>query len=294
MKKRYLGKLAISEIAYGTWRVTQSDLSPTKLEKNLQMMSELGINCLDSVQIYGLDYHQAEKHLGTIFQSNPQLRKKFIIVTKAGVIKKQLTDVKHYKSNKSYLLKSVNASIKAMNCEYIDLFLLHRPDIFANYQEIYCAFEELKTQKLVTEFGVCNYTPQQFESLQMYLSKRGINLVTNQIEINNFTLEHYYNGNVDYLKGNEISPMIWSPLAGGKIFENNDIAKAIEKLAVKYDVDLEAIVISYLHNQGLNPITILGTNKIARIKSAMKGLNIKLTTAEKFYLLENLTKEAVK
>ena len=42
-------------------------------------------------------------------------------------------------------------------------------------------------------------------------------LVTNQVEISPFCLEHFENGNMDYFSTKRIKPMAWSPLAGGNI-----------------------------------------------------------------------------
>ncbi|MGL5020997.1 MAG: aldo/keto reductase, partial [Mycoplasmatales bacterium] len=163
-----------------------------------------------------------------------------------------------------------------------------------DFEEIYRAFKYLLDNNKVAEFGVSNYTPIQFFSLNKFLNKRGIYLVTNQIELNNFSSEHYDNDNIFFLKGEEINPMIWSPMGGGQLFEDNEISKGIEKIADKYNTSKENIVISFLHNQGLNPCTILGSHKIQRYEDAIDALELQITQEEKYKMIKFFTKKDIR
>lgn len=293
MKKINLGQFSISEITYGMWRVANSKNKGGSLYEFLLKLKELDINAIDTAAIYGESYHESEIILGEVFEEYPKLRDDFVIITKCG-IEANRVETKHYDTTSEYILREVATSLESLNITSIDVLLLHRPDLFIDFAEVYKAFKVLKDNGLVHEFGVSNFTPTQFRALQKYLSKRGINLVTNQIEVNPYTTEHFDNDNVFFLKGEEISPMIWSPMAGGKLFEINDIAMSISDVAKKYDATISQIAISYISSQGLNPTIILGSQKIKRYEDAIAGLEIKLTREEMYYILQQLTGSDVK
>jgi len=294
MKLQKLGRYEISEIVYGSWRVVESDLSTDELVVFLRKLIELGINTIDTADIYGGKYHAAELKIGEAFKLDPSLKENFRIITKTGIVAVERSKLPYYENQFDYIVESVKDSISSLNVDKIDILLLHRPDLFADFNEIYRSFKYLKDNHLVVEFGVSNYTPLEFDALSMYLSKRGINLVTNQIEINNFTEEHYENDNVFYLKGHEISPMIWSPMAGGLAFADNEIANGLEVIADEYNTSVEDLIIAYLHNQGLNPCTILGSHKIQRYEDALDGVGMKISSVDKYRMLKLLTKRDVR
>jgi len=294
MKKIQVGNLEMSEIIYGMWRISDSNLSKHEIISLLEEMLAMGINTIDTAEIYGNDYNDAEMKLGEVFKERPDLIEKFIIVTKNGIVARDRAATPHYDNSFNYVVNGARKSIEAMNIKKIDLLLLHRPDVFSDFSEIAKAMLYLKEQKLVENFGVSNYTPLQFDSLRKFLNKRNISLVTNQIELNTFNSEHYDNDNVFYLKGEEISPMIWSPMAGGELFNDNNTNKIVSKIADKYDCTVDEVAIAFLHNQGLNPVTILGSNKIDRYKKAINALGLKLTFEEMYEIMKCMIGRDVK
>ena len=286
MKKIKIGNLEMSEIIYGMWRISEANLETTELISLLEEMLELGINTIDTAEIYGADYNDAESKLGAAFKERPDLIEKFIIVTKNGIVARDRAKTPHYDNSFDYVINGARKSIETMNIKKIDLLLLHRPDVFSDFDEIARAMQFLKEQNLVDNFGVSNYTPIQFDALNKFLKKRNLSIVTNQIEINTFNEEHYENDNVYYLKGEEISPMIWSPMGGGELFKENNTNKVVSKIAEKYNATVDEIAIAFLHNQGLNPVTILGSNKVDRYKKAINALNIKITYEEMYEIMK--------
>lgn len=292
MKNRKLGSYTVSEIIYGMWRVISVGITTDELIEFLENLKNLGVTAIDTAAIYGVAYHKAEEALGKAILKKPEIKDDFVIISKCGIEVRNETP--HYDNTKDYIIKQVTESLEAMHIDQLDILLLHRPDIFMDFDEVYQAFKYLQEKKLVVEFGVSNYTPIQFKSLNTYLSKRGIKLVTNQIEVNNFCIEHYENDNVFYLKGEEITPMIWSPLGGGKLFEDNEIANGMKVIAKKYDVTVSEVAISYLANQGLNPVILLGSHEIKHFETALKGIELELTREDMYFIFKLLTKVNVR
>ena len=276
----------LSRITLGFWRAREWNYSIQQLNTLVTQSIESGVTSFDHADIYG--NFECETIFGNILKDNPSIRKQIQIVTKCGIklLSPQFpeTQIKHYDTGKEHIIKSVNNSLKNLNTDYIDLLLIHRPDPFMNADETAKAFYELKKTGKVLHFGVSNFLPHQFSMLQ---SRLDFPLSTNQIEVSVLCTEHFDNGNVDYLQEKRVSPMVWSPFAGGRIFwDNSDqairVRNILNELAAKYQTGIDAIANAWLLVHPVNFIIVLGTGKIDRIKSAIKGMEIKLTREEWF------------
>ncbi len=297
METRSLGTVECTEYAFGMWRIVEGYSDPKEVTELILEIEKMGINTLDTAQVYGGALHKAETMLADLF-SDKERRRRFKLITKSGIggfDQDGNTIYGFYDFSRENLIRSVDASLKAMNTDYIDVFLLHRPDYFADFQEIAEAFVELKKSNKVIEFGVSNFTPTEFAALQKYLSKVDIKLVTNQIEFNPYTSEHIDNGNLYYLKGEEISPMIWSPFGGGRLFDKSaDKNKVLYDLADKYDTCVDEIVCSYIRQTNTNPIIILGSNRLVNYQKISEYKNVVLTKQEIFAILSTCAEFEVK
>jgi predicted oxidoreductase len=167
-----------------------------------------------------------------------------------------------------------------LRTDYIDLLLLHRPAPFFNPEEAAKAFSYLKTQGKVLHFGVSNFDPVQFEMLNSFTDKK---LVTNQVEISPYCLEHFENGNIDYFLKQKIKPMAWSPLAGGKLVHPTDekgqrVVHALSEVAGELNVNpTDKIIYSWLLKHPASIIPVVGTRHLERIKYAVEALNMDMS-----------------
>jgi predicted oxidoreductase len=129
-------------------------------------------------------------------------------------------------------------------------------------------------------FGVSNFTPEQFEMLSTFTSEK---LVTNQVEISPYCLEHFKNGNIDFFLKEKIKPMAWSPLAGGKLLNPHDekgsrLLKAFTEVGKELNITpVEKIIYSWLFKHPVNIIPVVGSGKIERIKFAVEALGIDMS-----------------
>ena len=213
-------ELQVSPLIHGHWRAAEWQMSQKELLRFIEEVMALGITTFDHADIYG-DY-ECEKLFGDALAFNKGLRKNMQIITKCGIKlaskKFPQRQISHYDYSMDHIISSVNNSLKNFKTDYIDLLLLHRPSPFFDPQEIAKAFSLLKQSGKVLHFGVSNFTPQQYTMLQSYLD---VPLVTNQVEISPYCLEHFDNGNMDFFLEKRIKPLAWSPLAGGKFLMPN-------------------------------------------------------------------------
>ena len=198
-------------------------------------------------------------------------------------------DGHYYDTSYEHIIYTVNKSLKGLKTDYIDLLLIHRPDIFMNPLEVKKAFEELKKDGKVKHFGVSNFNPSQFESLQSYLD---FPLITNQLELSVACLDNFDNGAIENALKHRVKPMAWSPLDGGKLFsENNDkynrLRQALEEVRREQNVNnISEIAYAWLLNHPSNILPVAGTKSIDRLKEAVNATKIKLTRKQWFKILD--------
>ncbi|AGC77846.1 putative oxidoreductase [Nonlabens dokdonensis] len=287
MKINLQENLEISRLVLGLWRLLDWNMTDQELHSFIKECMENGVTTLDHADIYG--NHECESAFGKAMQLEPSLRDQMQLITKCGI--KLNTNkfpdrkVKYYDYSASYIVQQAEESLKNLQTDRLDVLLLHRPSPFFNPEEVASAFDHLKTSGKVLHFGVSNFLPEQLQSLQNHLD---VPLVTNQIEISPYCLEHFENQNLDYLISKKIPPMAWSPLAGGELFDpkttkGKRVQKVLENMASKLgNLSLDKIILQWLLMHPSRIIPVLGTGKIDRIKSAVDAMQVKLTLEQWF------------
>ncbi len=282
-------ELKLSKFVWGQWRLLDWGLSYPQIEKLTRDVLDLGISSIDHADIYG-DYG-CEVAFGKVLKNNPSWRDDMQLISKCGI--KLISDrypnrkVKYYDYSYDYIVGQAENSLRNLNTDILDLLLLHRPSPFFNAEEVASAFDYLYRSGKVKSFGVSNFLPHQFEQLAQASDHE---LVTNQIELSIYSLEHFENQNINFLQGKGVNPMAWSPLAGGKILSPDDekskrVQKGLYKIQKKYpDFSIDQIAIAWLlmHPSGIQPI--LGSGKLKHIKSAIAAQEIQLSLEDWFYL----------
>lgn len=287
-------KLELSRLVHGNWRLSEWGMTSGELLMLVEQLQEWGITTFDHADIYG-DY-ACEKLFGDALHMNKSIRSKIKIITKCGIklMGGKYPDrvIKSYDYSYEHIISSVEQSLKNFKTNYIDLLLLHRPAPFFHPAEVAKAMEYLHSTGKVLHFGVSNFSPLQFDMMQKYAPFK---LVTNQVEISPYCLEHFDNGNIDFFLKEGIHPMAWSPLAGGKIFMHNDeksirlfdelklIAKELSAKA------LDEVVYAWLLMHPAKIIPIIGSGKIERIQHAINSFDLNMDQ-EQWYRIYNASK----
>jgi len=275
-------KLSLSPIIQGFWRLEDWQMPAAELAAFMNLCIEKGVTTFDTAEIYSDT--RCEKLMGEAFAQDPTLRARIQLVSKTGIFKKETDDgaFGYYDTSCERVMRSCKESLKRLQTDYLDLYLIHREDPCFDPRETARALKELKRQGLVREVGVSNFDPFKFEALNQAMAG---GLVTNQIEWNPVCFEHFNSGMIDYLTKNKIHPMIWSPLAGGQLFtsDNEQCVKAmakIKEIAARYDAAPETIVYAWLMYHPVQALPISGSNKVERLELALKALDLKLAHSE--------------
>jgi len=276
-------EVRFSLIVHGLWRFKDSNLDTIQTVNFLHRCIELGVTTFDTAEIYG-DYG-VEEEIGKALLWDPTLRSKIQLVTKTGINMKSPSKsyrIGHYDTRYDKIVESCKQSIAKMNCEYIDLYLIHREDPLIDHDEVARALNDLKAMGLIKAYGCSNFDPFKFEALQ---SACGNNLATNQIEMSPVCFEHFDSGMMDVLQKYHTPPMIWSPLAGGLLFTSNEpmyvkVRRKLEEIALRHKTSPETIVYAWLLYLPIKAIPISGSSSLERLSAAIAAFDVRLSHEE--------------
>ena len=269
--------LTMSRLVYGMWRLgDDQDTSPEHVRNKISSCLHQGITSFDQADIYG--GYEAEEILGNALKGS-HLRKEMEIVTKCDIVapvgRYKNARVKYYDTSRDHILKSVDASLKLMGIDYIDLLLLHRPDPLMDHFETGAALDEIIASGKVRNVGVSNFKPWDWNLLQAAMKNK---LVTNQIELSVLAHEGFTNGDVAFHQTHNTPIMAWSPLAGGDLFlkSNEKLLNSLSNIADTFGVEPSTVAVAWLLAHPANILPVLGTNSLSRIETISQALDIKL------------------
>jgi predicted oxidoreductase len=252
---------------------------------------DLGITTVDHADIYG-DY-QVETLFGQALRESPDLKRRLQIVTKCGIklvsARRPAHALKHYDTSRAHIAAAVDASLRALGVERIDLLLLHRPDPLMDADETAHALDDLIDAGKVAHVGVSNFGESQFELLASRLKAP---LVTNQVELSLLNPTPFVDGTIDDCQRRRIAPMAWSPLGGGRLFARDDpqaarVRNALEVVRAQLGAaSIEQIAFAWLLAHPARIVPVTGTTRIDRLRDAAKSVELKLDRLQWFSLWE--------
>ncbi|MCH3921920.1 aldo/keto reductase [Limosilactobacillus sp.] len=291
-----------SNVALGIMRM--GTLPVPQAVEALQMAHEVGINFIDSADIYGNDpvlgRGSSEIHFGQAFKKSGLSRDDFYIQSKGGLFANSDNKITRYDSSKTHLIQAVDGILQRMGIDYLDSFLIHRPDPLMDPAEVAAAFDELQAAGKVRHFGVSNFNPQQIALLQSATDQR---LLVDQVQ---FSIAHtgmidfglhtnmtdarsinHDGGLLEYARRKHMTIQTWSPFQYGTFagtFINNDkfadLNDLLAKLADKYHASKNAIAVAWILRHPAQMQVLLGTMNTAHIADSAAGSDIRLTKQE--------------
>jgi predicted oxidoreductase len=281
------GGPSVSRLAVGLWRLASWGLEDSEILTLIEASLDLGITTFDHADIYG-DY-TCEQLFGRALALNPSLRDRMQLVTKCGIklVSKRRPEhvLKHYDTGRVHIVSSVQNSLKMLGTDYVNLLLIHRPDPIMDPDEVAEAFTSLRQTGQVLHFGVSNFTPSQFD---MLASRLDFPLVTNQIELSVLHMDVLNDGTVDQCQRLGISPMAWSPLAGGRLFHDEGeqavrVREALSKVGESLGgAGMDQMALAWILTHPARIVPVLGTGKIERVQRAAQAELLHLSREQWF------------
>src|SRR5271154_4519378 len=158
MKYRKLGAsdLVVSEISLGSWLTYGVGVERDAAMACVNRAFELGINFIDTANVYGRG--AAESVLGEVLAGRP--RDSYVLATKV-FFPMSATDKG---LSRAQILKQMDASLKRLRVDHVDLYQCHRYDTETPIEETMGALSEVVRQGKARYIGFSEWSPQQIET----------------------------------------------------------------------------------------------------------------------------------
>lgn len=289
------GNLEVPVIAVGCMRM--GDLDGVQADFFINRAMEMGACFFDHADIYGGGV--CEEKFGSVLQKHPGLRERMLLQSKAGIVPGVM-----YDNSKEYLVHAVDGILKRLQTEYLDVFLIHRPDALSDPEETAAALEYLLQSGKVRYFGVSNHRTGQLQLLEKYLEHK---IMVNQLQLSltnasmiqsGLEANMLSEGAVDrdgevlnYCRRHDITIQTWSPfqygIFAGTFLGNPDfpeLNREIKEVAEKYDVSDTAVAAAWILRHPAKMQMIAGSMKVSRLEEICRGAQIELTREEWYRL----------
>lgn len=297
--------LVVSRIGFGCMNLGGSwddaPITPEVKERAFAAIHaalDAGINFFDHADIYTRG--KSELVFGAFLAENTGLRERLVIQSKCGIRfagQPNASDPQRYDFSYEHIVHSAEEVLRRLKTDYLDLFLLHRPDPLMEPEEVARAFDALHAAGKVRHFGVSNHTSSQIELLKTHVKQP---LVVNQVQL---SLAHAHliaegvwfnrndgtsglaSGTLDYCQANKIQIQAWAPLAGGSLFDADAhtepakklTATLIQELAEHHKTSPEAIALAWLLRHPAQVLPIIGTLNPARIRASAQADTLQMS-----------------
>ena len=278
--------IAVSPIAWGMWRLAENGRTAAEASRLVHTALNAGITLLDTADIYGFNgsggFGDAEALLGEVLAAEPALRGRMVLASKGGIMPPL-----PYDQSADYLQRALEASLRRLKTETIDLYQIHRPDILAHPQEVARVLDDAVAAGKIRAVGVSNYTRPQVAALNQFL---GHKLVATQPEISPLRIDCFENGELDQAMMLGLTPLAWSPLGGGRLASpeserDKAVAAELDRVAAALGVSRAVAAYSWLMAHPAGIVPIIGSQQAERIAEGVTALTMRWTRTDWYTVL---------
>ena len=192
MEQRTFGNtdLTCSALGFGTWELgtTQyGDIDIDEAVRAVHMAIDHGVTLFDTAEVYGpfTSEELLARGLG-------ERRKDIVLVTKVGFVFQEDPSIRGdaaiagRNASAGYITERTEGCLKRLNTDYVDLMLIHWPDLTTPHEETIAALEAMKAAGKIRHYGVSNYDVPMMAECQKYgrlaANQVGYNLFDRRME----------------------------------------------------------------------------------------------------------------
>ncbi len=264
MKYETLHGIKIPKLGFGTWKLggeSNADLSLDSVSRGaLRSALELGYTHLDTAEYYA-DGH-AEQLIGLVINETHTKRDDLFITSKVSPEHLKYEDV----------LKACVNSLRRLDMDYLDLYLIHWPNPSIKLEETFRALNKLVVDGKVKHLGVSNFKLKLLKDSQK-LSETP--LLTNQVPYCLPDRAYVENGVLEYCQQNDILLTAYSPVK----FRNLKVNPTLQAIANAHTATPSQVALAWLITQP-RVITIPMSFNPAHQKENLEAINLQLSASE--------------
>lgn len=243
------GGVEIPSIGLGTWR-----LKHERCRESVRTALELGYRHVDTAQEYG-----NERQVGNALRNSDVDRDDVFVTTKLG------------RGNRGYddVIRSTEESLAKLGTDYVDLLLIHWPDVTTPLRETLAAMNELVDRGSVRHVGVSNFDIDRLDRARE-LSEHGI--ATNQVQYNPYWSQTEL---LDYCRIHDVLLTAYSPLAHGGVLGD----PTLSAIGDRYGKTPAQVALRWLVQQP-NVLTVPKATSREHLAANLDVFDFELTDAE--------------
>lgn len=296
MRTQVIGQTGVeaSRVALGVMRL--AGRSATDAAATVGAALEAGITFFDSADIYGGG--ESSRALGRALCDLGVARTEVVLQTKAGIVPGQ-----RYDFSRAHLMQALDTELAALQTDYVDFFLLHRPDPLVDLDEFAATMADMVASGKVRHIGVSNMGPWQVDMLSDALASRDIRLEVNQLQ---FGLGHTQavssglhvnmaddtacergSGVIEHARLRRMTVQAWSPFQFGTFAgcfighaDFPELNAALDELAARHGTSATAVATAWILRHPARIQVICGSMSPAHIRDAAAGADVDLTAEE--------------
>lgn len=270
----------------------------TELIDAVQAALDNGINFFDTADTYGLG--QSEITLGKALGNR---RKDAVIATKFGV--RAGNGKTFYDNSPEYIKQALDASLKRLGTDYIDLYQVHYRDGITPISAVAETLERMKEAGKIRYYGLSNISMKDYEEIVPYKGKfvsfqdeyslacrkNESDMLTLSEELNMTPLTwgslgqgiltgKYDKTNVNFDSSDRRSRDIYVNFHGEKLLKNLEIVEAMRPIAAAHNKSMAAVAIRFILDHIPDSVVLCGAKRPAQIISNVEGSDWKLSVEE--------------
>ena len=297
-----LGTMTFGEAKEGTIWGAIADVGQKAADEIVQRSLDAGVNFIDTADVYSSG--ESERLLGQALKNLGVPRKDVVIATKVyGVMGDKPND---RGASRGHIMDSVEASLKRLQTDHIDLYQIHATDPVTPIDETLRALDDLVARGMVRYVGVSNWQAwriakalgiserkdyARFETVQAYYSIAGRDLERDIVPL---------------LQEEKLGLMVWSPLAGGLLsgkygpgapgngegrranFDFPPVDKdrawacvaVMREIAERHGVSVATVALAYILAKPFVTTVIIGAKRVEQLDQNLAAVKLKLDADE--------------
>jgi aryl-alcohol dehydrogenase-like predicted oxidoreductase len=293
----------VSAITVGTWGIGGEGWGGADKDKSIEAIKAMldnGVNMIDTAPFYGVGL--AEKVVGEAIKGYK--RDKIYIVTKVGVTFPEGKQYEWKKNlSKASILNELDTSLKNLQTEYIDLYIVHWPDIDtkAPAAETFGTLADLKKQGKIKHIGVSNFSKEQIEEAMQYVAIEAFQPQHSMLFRDSEPL-------MTWAHSKDIANMAYAPMGAGMLsgvyrklpqFADNywrnlfypyfkepmfskiqELLKTLDEIAAAHSVSVAQVTINWSTQNKLVDTALIGVRSAKNAKDSCAAANWSLNKIE--------------
>jgi len=304
-----VSRLALGMMTYGTPQWRRWVLDEAASRPLIKRAFDLGINFFDTADMYSLG--ESEAILGRALKDLGIARERVVIATK--VFYPMGDDPNQAGLSRKHIRHAIDASLRRLGTDYVDLYQIHRLDHQVSAEEIMQGLNEVVDAGKALYLGASSMYTWQFARMQYAADRLGLRRFVTMQNHYNLVYREEEREMIPFCLAEDVGILPWSPLARGflagtrrpqdfgdstraktddfaqKLYYRDDDFKVVERvteIARHKGISNAQVALAWLLHQRGVTAPIIGASRMEQLEDSVQAVDVKLSAEELSSLAE--------